>query len=270
MKLTVDANVVVKWFLTEPQSDNARVLLTPRIHLHAPDILLAEYANTIWKKFHTNEIPDPQPYFTELANLPDIVTLHSGADLMNRAAQIAVELDHPVYDCLYLACAEATGSVLITADRRFAERASATNVGAWHLGGQLVADKIKAAAATLVISRDKVDELIKAYEFFAATKQHVVDELPTTSDLTVLEAADQDLFFDSPAYKHLLDLLNDLDEEERVDVLALGWLGTERPNANWPRKLEHAGDVVGTVDNHYVASYGAHWRAGYERLTRPG
>ena len=31
MKLTVDANVVVKWFLTEPQSDNARV--TP----HAPD-----------------------------------------------------------------------------------------------------------------------------------------------------------------------------------------------------------------------------------------
>lgn len=66
MKLTVDASVVVKWFLTEPQSDEARRLLTPRFHLHAPDILLAEYANTIRKKVHRNEISSPQPYFDEI------------------------------------------------------------------------------------------------------------------------------------------------------------------------------------------------------------
>ena len=30
-----------------------------------------------------------------------------------------MELDHPVYDCLYLACAVHLGGVLITADDRF-------------------------------------------------------------------------------------------------------------------------------------------------------
>ncbi len=28
--------------------------------------------------------------------------------------------------------------------------------------------------------------------------------------------------------------------------------------------------AASTVDIHYIASYGRHWRAGYERLTRPG
>ena len=41
-----------------------------------------------------------------------------GDEHIDRAAQIAVEIDHPVYDCLYVACAEATASALITADRR--------------------------------------------------------------------------------------------------------------------------------------------------------
>ena len=39
MKLTVDASIVAKWFLTEPQSEEARRLLAPRIRLHAPDVV---------------------------------------------------------------------------------------------------------------------------------------------------------------------------------------------------------------------------------------
>ena len=41
MKLTVDASIVAKWFLTEPQSEEARQLLAPRIRLHAPDFIAA-------------------------------------------------------------------------------------------------------------------------------------------------------------------------------------------------------------------------------------
>ena len=246
MKLTVDSNVVGKWFITEQLSDNARLLLTPRIQLHAPDMLLIDCANTFWKKFHTNEILDPQPYFTELANLPDIVTLHPGADLMNRAAATAAELDHPVYDCLYLACSEAIGSVLVTADRRFAQAAAKSNVDVWDLGAQSIRDKILAAAATPLISREKVDELIEAYDVFAA----------------------QDLLLDSPAHKRLLNLLDDLDDEERADVLAIGWLDAGHLNGNWPGNLRQASAIAETVDIHFLARYGRHWRAGYERLTR--
>ena len=71
MRLTVDASVVVKWFVAEELSREARLLLAHRLDLHAPDLLLAEFANTIWKKARRSDIPDPQPYLVELENLPE-------------------------------------------------------------------------------------------------------------------------------------------------------------------------------------------------------
>ncbi len=136
MKLTVDASVVLKWFVTEPLCEEARQLLGVQFDLHAPDILLAEFANTIWKKVRRGEILDPQPYFVELVSLPYVVAIHPVGDLIERAAQVAVLIDHPVHDCLYLACAELTASVLVTADQqlvnRAAERLSGLDVR--HLG----------------------------------------------------------------------------------------------------------------------------------------
>jgi predicted nucleic acid-binding protein len=98
VKLTIDASIAVKWFVAEPLREEARRLLAHRLHLHAPEILLSEFANTIWKKVRRGEIEDPQPYFDELANLSGIVALHPGGALVDRAARLAVEIDHPVYD----------------------------------------------------------------------------------------------------------------------------------------------------------------------------
>ena len=84
----------------------------------APDFVLVELANIFWKKARLREIGDSQAYFQELTRVRQAVILSSSADLIERAAQVATQIDHPVYDCLYIACAEATGSTLITADRR--------------------------------------------------------------------------------------------------------------------------------------------------------
>lgn len=262
MTLTVDANVVVKWFVAEALSDDARLLLAPRIHLHAPDVLLVEYANAIWKKVHRNEISDPQPYFDELANLPEIVALHPAGDLLDRAAQIAVEADQPVYDCLYQACAETTASALITADQRFAGKAAGSGVDVWRIGADGTADRVEAAANAPVIHRKTVDELIAAYEVFAATHRRVVEAPGDRTD------ADTDLHLHSPAYRRLADRVNDLTDDERVDLLAIGWLGDGRLDADWKRNLEHAHKMIRRLDHHYAAGYGRHWRVGYERLTR--
>ena len=86
MKLTVDASVVVKWFVQEPLFRQARLVLTHRHDLFAPEILLAEFANVIWKKTRRGEIVDPRPHFAELRELGDIVALHRIADLVDRAA----------------------------------------------------------------------------------------------------------------------------------------------------------------------------------------
>ncbi len=270
MKLTVDASIVAKWFLTEPESEEALQLLAPRIRLHAPDFLLVEYANIIWKKVHRREIADPQPYLDELASLPEAVTLHRSADLLDNAARLAVEMDHPVYDCLYLACADATTSVLITADHRFAKKAARTgNAEVWAIGSAGVADRIEMAATAPIIGGEKVEALIEAYEFFARTEQHVVAGQGSRTDgPTLLSSADFDLFLDSPSYKRLVGMVGDLADEERIDLLALGWLGAGHFNANWPHNLEHAYKMTATVEDHYVAGYGHHWQEGYKRLRR--
>ena len=61
-------------------------------------------------------------------------------DLIGRAAKIAVQIDHPVYDCLYIACAEATGSTLITADRRLANTVAerALHVDVQYIGAPAI------------------------------------------------------------------------------------------------------------------------------------
>ena len=124
MRLTVDASVVVKWFVPEVLADEARLLLEYPHEFQAPDILLAEFGNTIWKKFRRGEVSFLRPYMDELLELDEVIDLHPVGEQVTRAVQIAGELEHPVYDCLYLACAEATGSPVVTADRRLANKAA--------------------------------------------------------------------------------------------------------------------------------------------------
>ena len=272
MKLTVDASIVVKWFVAEALSKEARLLLAHRLDLHAPDLLLAEFANTIWKKARRSEIPDPQSHFDELANLPDLVTLHSSDVLIQRAAQFAVEIGHPIYDCLYLACAEGTASVMITADQRLANKIAGRlpNIDVRYIGAPSVARQLDAAATDLVISRDKVEELIAAYEFFAATERHVVNALRSQSEGSSSVSLD-DLFqnLESPAFVQLRRLIDALNEEELIDLAALGWLGSfGHTNADWRGHLEHASRMVGELDCRYLTGYGQHWRTGYTHLTR--
>ena len=150
MSLTVDASVVTKWFVPEPFSEEARLVLDHSVDLHAPDLLLAEFANTIWKKVRRGEILDSGPYMDAVVGLGEIVELHPMYGLISRAGQLAREIDHPVYDCLYLACAEATDSVLVTADRKFAAKLGASFgvISILHVGAESFADDLEALSGT--------------------------------------------------------------------------------------------------------------------------
>ena len=273
MKLTVDASIVVKWYIPEKYSEEARLLLAHRIERHAPDILLAEFANTIWKKARRNEISDPRAYFDELPYLREVVVLHSGGDLIERAAQIAAKIDHPVYDCLYLACAEAMGSMLITADQKLGNKVvdHLPDVDVRDIGAHGVAEKISAAATALVIGQEKVEELVAAYDLLSATYENVRSSLIGGSTGTA-SIAREDLLrtLDSPAGKRLQGLFAELNDEERIDLLALGWLGLGDPGTEWRPIFERACTMIDQYANHnwrYVLSLGVYWRVGFERLT---
>jgi predicted nucleic acid-binding protein len=116
----VDASVVVKWFALEALHDAARNLLTARGELVAPDILVIEFANAMWVKVGRGELDehDALPAIAAVSGGGE-PALRSSAPLARRAFALARLLDHPVYDCVYLALAEQLEMPLITADARF-------------------------------------------------------------------------------------------------------------------------------------------------------
>jgi predicted nucleic acid-binding protein len=118
MTLVVDASVAAKWLIEEDDSELARRLLVAGERLVAPDILLAEIANVAWRKHRTGQATAEQAHAMPQSLRLAPVELVPTPALVDRALAIAFGLDHPIYDCIYIACAETHGARLVTADVR--------------------------------------------------------------------------------------------------------------------------------------------------------
>lgn len=125
----VDASVVVKLFVDEPGSVEAERLVTSGHDLAAPELLLLEVANALHRKVRdaTVVVDDLLPAVDRLQR--SLLELHPVAACTRRAVELASMIDHPVYDCLYLALAEQLSVPLVTADRRFLDAAARAGHG---------------------------------------------------------------------------------------------------------------------------------------------
>jgi predicted nucleic acid-binding protein len=121
VRIVVDASVALKWVLDEPESEAAVALRDQE--LIAPALWLAEAANALWRHVRTGEISDQEAaaFFSELLKAP-VASLPIEPHL-ERALELAMEIGHPVYDCIYLALALHHRTHVMTADRRFASAA---------------------------------------------------------------------------------------------------------------------------------------------------
>ena len=118
MGLVVDASVAVKWLVAEEGSDAANCLLDGSV-LYAPRLMVSEIANTLWRKARQDEIERGR-VGELMAAVPRMPILWSADETVGAAAvRIAVALDRPVYDCMYLALAQSIGTRMVTADVRF-------------------------------------------------------------------------------------------------------------------------------------------------------
>ena len=123
MNLVIDASVACKWFFEEDLSSEARALAESDAVFSAPDMILVECANAAWRRVLNETVPEAQAR-AFLKSLPLwFESLTPSAQLHEAAFEMACVLEHPVYDCQYLALAQEEGTRLITADRAFVERA---------------------------------------------------------------------------------------------------------------------------------------------------
>ena len=115
MTLVIDASVAIKWVVAEPGTDAALSLRQER--LFAPDSLIPECANVLWKKIVRRELTESEALMAARLLERADVQLQPMRLLLEPAVRLAVSLDHPAYDCVYLALAETMDGELITADR---------------------------------------------------------------------------------------------------------------------------------------------------------
>jgi predicted nucleic acid-binding protein len=114
--LVVDASVAIKWVIEEPGTVEALALRRHR--LSAPDLLVPECANILWKKVRRKELSEAEALLAARLLERADVDLAPMRRLLEPATRLAVALDHPAYDCLYLALAQSTGCAFVTADER--------------------------------------------------------------------------------------------------------------------------------------------------------
>lgn len=113
----IDASVAIKWIA--PEEGSAQALQLRDHLLAAPDLLLLEAGNAIWRRVLRGEASngDAEDAMTELHAAP--VQWFPSGELASEALSLATALDHPIYDCVYLALVLRLGWPLITADARF-------------------------------------------------------------------------------------------------------------------------------------------------------
>ncbi len=126
MTLVVDASVALKWFVSEPGTEAAAALLAGSEPLIAPQLVVGEICNATWKLWRRGAVAALQArrIAHRIARTYDRLVPLPG--LAPRSAAIALDLDHPAYDCFYLALAERERTVVVTADRRLAAKVAQT------------------------------------------------------------------------------------------------------------------------------------------------
>ncbi len=129
MRLVVDASVAVKWLIAEDGSDTARALAANGEEMHAPRLMASEIANALWRKARLGEIERGEAS-AMMAAVPGM-PVHWSADetVCADAVRLALGLDRPVYECVYLALAHRIDAPVVTADLRFANALAPTEHG---------------------------------------------------------------------------------------------------------------------------------------------
>jgi len=125
----IDASIVIKW-VVEEDGTPAALALRRRGRLMAPELLIAECANILWKKAQRNEMSGDEALLAARLLQGAEIELAPTRSLLEAATRIAIGLDHPAYDCLYVALAVERNCRFVTADERFVRKlAQAPNGG---------------------------------------------------------------------------------------------------------------------------------------------
>ena len=133
MIVVVAASVTVKWYVSENCTTEAEKLLDGSYKLYAPELILPEFGNIIWKKLRRNDLTDQEANQIMNAFRQQSITFRSHQSLL-KAAFTGTQLSgQTVYDWSYLALAVSLSCEFVTADVKFYKALKKNSLKKHHL-----------------------------------------------------------------------------------------------------------------------------------------
>jgi predicted nucleic acid-binding protein len=129
--IAIDASVAVKWYVLEPHTDLAIAFYANNQgDLIAPDVFTVEVVAALVRRANIEKSfrADSEKSidnFLQVLESGLVQTQRTSAEQAAAAATLAMDIGHPLKDCLYLALAMELDCDLVTCDARFAAKAKA-------------------------------------------------------------------------------------------------------------------------------------------------
>jgi len=128
MARVIDANLVIKWYVEEPDSSAARQLLWETEEFAVPDLLFLETGSILSKKVRNQELtPEEARRIGELI-VDGPFDVYNDRELAGDALKIALEYQVTPYDASYVALAMKLETDCATADRKLFEKLRHTDL----------------------------------------------------------------------------------------------------------------------------------------------
>jgi predicted nucleic acid-binding protein len=131
--IVIDASLAVKWYLDEAWADEAEALLFEyEGDIVVPDVFISEVIGALVRRTNMDKAMRSDSAaatarFQTLFDTGSITAIRSLPPAVVRAATLAIDLGHPLKDCIYLALAMELECDLVTCDAHFAAKAK----GVW-------------------------------------------------------------------------------------------------------------------------------------------
>ena len=120
IQYVIDSSVLLKWFVDEEHSETARRLQEDEYDLIAPDLILPESGNILWKKVQRRELTPAEARLVLKGIERQPINVFPSELVVESALEIAVDAGRTVYDSCYIALAMLNACLVITADQRLA------------------------------------------------------------------------------------------------------------------------------------------------------
>lgn len=122
--MIIDTNVIIQFYFGDRQTS----LDLSVYHLEAPNFMKIELVNVLRKAHFLNKIPRETLDQVYNDGIALITIFHDNEVLLDLAKDISFQLNHPIYDCLFLALALKNNTTFLSSDTRLLVKAESLGI----------------------------------------------------------------------------------------------------------------------------------------------